>query len=905
MPLARSISELRKELQELVIISLPDAIKYCHELLPENTEKYNLLLQMRTNLKQLNKELFQNLISHEENSRRIAQISVAFINLVADLEAADFDPPKTSKSKNKIDTQHGSVLYHIPHSMPIGKATYCKIRVAIEEDAILEDIVIDADVRIRERIEVSERMSAELLDAEGKVFSILPLNAKDQATRPTGYTQWLFRVTPLLEGEHQLMVKVSLLAFDPNTKEYIPRDVSVLETVSVVTANQYSDDEQSVFKSTGHSFALNSDLGRDTNNVGSDSTFPFSIRNLSFLLVFLIFTFSVALSIARPLERDYFIAAYFKQNSAAFTKFIEKHKNSAPGGLKHPLIDKAYFKKAEKSRKLVDLRKYQEIYKREGNYSAEVFQKITLLERETVACIQEKPSIQGIQSYVRDFPDANYLSQVLDAAQTMPAAEQIQVLPQIEQAYVRTMEAKPTARKIEQYSQDFPNLSKLNDLALIAAGKPEILIQAQPILEGVILQRVKTANNLAEIRPLLPSLQIAAQDRPEVLQKVEKTAMQNDPALSRALQPDLRALQVNISVDSRREEEKRPVAKKSHQDSTLQIKAQKVVAEKTTETERQGQVKAIEQAKEDQGAKAVADITEQERLKKETAPKMEQERRNKEIEKKETNTRAEISDNSIPRPAMVSVKGGTFEMGDVMDDKEYHDEKVHTVIVSDFLICRNEVTFEEYDRFCLATKRAKPQDEGWGRGQYPVINVSWEDAIAYCNWLSEQHSLQPVYSGQGNSIKADWNATGYRLPTEAEWEYAARSRGERVRFGNNKDMAEWGQINFNALESSKELYSLAGTYRKHTVPVGSLNSANKLGLHDMSGNVYEWCWDWYGESYYYSSSGKDPKGPSSGGSRVLRGGSCFSEPGNCRAANRGWYNPSSKDSLYGFRLVRR
>lgn len=94
---------------------------------------------------------------------------------------------------------------------------------------------------------------------------------------------------------------------------------------------------------------------------------------------------------------------------------------------------------------------------------------------------------------------------------------------------------------------------------------------------------------------------------------------------------------------------------------------------------------------------------------------------------------------------MVLVKGGTFEMGDVMGDKESDDEKVHTVTMSDFMIAKTELTFEEYDRFCEATKRDKRQDQGWGRGNRPAINVNWYDAVEYCNWRSQQEGLQPVY----------------------------------------------------------------------------------------------------------------------------------------------------------------
>lgn len=259
----------------------------------------------------------------------------------------------------------------------------------------------------------------------------------------------------------------------------------------------------------------------------------------------------------------------------------------------------------------------------------------------------------------------------------------------------------------------------------------------------------------------------------------------------------------------------------------------------------------------------------------------------------------------IPLPEMVPVPGGTFEMGDVMGDNEEDDEQVHTVTLSPYAISRYEVTFAQYDAFCEATGRDKPDDEGWGRGNRPVINVSWYDAVAYCNWLSEQQGYEPVYELEGEEVaNVDWEANGYRLPTEAEWEYAARGGGKKVRFGNGKDIARASEINFDASEDAKKPYSEVGVYREQTVPVGSLNSPNGLGLHDMSGNVWEWCWDWYSGDYYASSPERNPRGSDSGSDRVLRGGSWFNNPEFCRAATRlAWY-PSFRYNGIGFRLAR-
>ena len=271
---------------------------------------------------------------------------------------------------------------------------------------------------------------------------------------------------------------------------------------------------------------------------------------------------------------------------------------------------------------------------------------------------------------------------------------------------------------------------------------------------------------------------------------------------------------------------------------------------------------------------------------------------------------------TVPPPKMVSIKGGKFMMGNLFEGEGSNDElPVHEVTVSDFQMGAYEVSFAEYDLYCEATGYEKPNDR-WGRGQQPVINVDWYEAVLYCNWLSEQHGYEQLYRidrtrqdpNNNNSsdpkkwlIKVDWNARGYRLPTEAEWEYAAREGGEKVRFGNGRDTADAAMMNFRA--STAYSYSKVGQYRGQTVEISSF-APNALGLYNMSGNVYEWCWDWYGSDYYAESGGtQNPRGPSAGSSRVLRGGSWGYGAIHCRTANRSLDFPRYRDDFVGFRLV--
>jgi formylglycine-generating enzyme required for sulfatase activity len=245
---------------------------------------------------------------------------------------------------------------------------------------------------------------------------------------------------------------------------------------------------------------------------------------------------------------------------------------------------------------------------------------------------------------------------------------------------------------------------------------------------------------------------------------------------------------------------------------------------------------------------------------------------------------------------MVFVERGSFTMGDTWGDG-YNDEKpTHKVTFTyDFYMGKYEVTFDEYDAFCTATKRTKPSDNGWGRGQRPVINVSWFDAIAYCNWLSDKENLPKAYDDKGNFLDKDGRVTtdpskvmGYRLPTEAEWEYAARggnkSKGYKYSGSNTVGDVAW----YNSNSGSK------------TQEVGK-KLPNELGIYDMSGNVWEWCSDFYAN---YSNTEQTNPYSNSGSFRVNRGGSWCYNATYTRVAYRYFNAPASTNDRLGFRIAR-
>ena len=211
----------------------------------------------------------------------------------------------------------------------------------------------------------------------------------------------------------------------------------------------------------------------------------------------------------------------------------------------------------------------------------------------------------------------------------------------------------------------------------------------------------------------------------------------------------------------------------------------------------------------------------------------------------------------------VDIPAGTFTMGSPSNEvNRGSDEQQHQVTLSAFKMSKNEITFAKYDAFCDATGRSKPGDEGWGRGNRPVINVTWNDAKAFADWM------------------------GCRLPTEAEWEYACKAR-TTTPFNTG-----------NSLTTKQANYD--GKLGK-TKPVGSYPS-NALVLNDMHGNVWEWCSDRY-ESNYDTNSQTNPVGPGSGSLRVFRGGSWNYGALYCRSSDRYYGYPTFRLDDLGFRLV--
>ena len=267
----------------------------------------------------------------------------------------------------------------------------------------------------------------------------------------------------------------------------------------------------------------------------------------------------------------------------------------------------------------------------------------------------------------------------------------------------------------------------------------------------------------------------------------------------------------------------------------------------------------------------------------------------------------------------VLIPAGTFQMGS--KDGEDSNKPVHEVtITKPFYMGKYEVTQAEYEKYCSYTGSNSPNSSYGDGDNYPAYYVSWYDAIVYCNKRSMAEGLTPCYSindltnpeewgklpttawddplrDTWDAVECNWNANGYRLPTEAEWEYAARAGDNTV-----DSLTYSGTSDVNELEKYAWYYDNSD-YTTHEV---GKKEANVFGLYDMSGNIWEWCWNWFTSEYDENTEGgSDPTGASAGSNRVYRGGGWYDYSDYCAVSYRDCSIPLLPLHYLGFRVVRR
>ncbi len=280
---------------------------------------------------------------------------------------------------------------------------------------------------------------------------------------------------------------------------------------------------------------------------------------------------------------------------------------------------------------------------------------------------------------------------------------------------------------------------------------------------------------------------------------------------------------------------------------------------------------------------------------------------------------------------MVLIPEGSFMMGattNVGHESFSGETPQHAVSVSAFYMDKYEVTSNLWaEVYTWTTNKGYSFGTEWrAKGAtHPLYNVDWYDAIAWCNARSQRDGFTPCYTNANGTVYTNaathtftggcnWSANGYRLPTEAEWEKAARGGVANRRFPwNDGNTIQHARANYNS-NPLLDAYDTSPTKNYHptydtgnqpyTSPVGSF-APNGYGLYDMAGNAWEWCWDWYAYTYYSTSPATDPRGPTTGTERIMRGGSWYNVANNARCAYRYPSSPHSYGYLaLGFRCVR-
>ncbi len=283
---------------------------------------------------------------------------------------------------------------------------------------------------------------------------------------------------------------------------------------------------------------------------------------------------------------------------------------------------------------------------------------------------------------------------------------------------------------------------------------------------------------------------------------------------------------------------------------------------------------------------------------------------------------------------MILVKGGSFQMGNTHNTENDDEQPVHEVKLNDFYLGTVEISIKEFVSFLneieigedclynenllvnlnsLTSSSIAYQDSQFVFNKClesksencSVVEISWYGALEYCNWRSETEGYEPCYKIDGSKIEYFPNNNGYRLPTEAEWEYAAK--------GGQSGIAD--DYIFSGCNTAEELldyawfttnsFDLGENSVDYGVHPGAEKLPNQLGLYDMTGNVYEWCWDWYGEEYYLNSPTENPLGPETGEYRLIRGAAWDGWADyDCYVAYRGNASPEDTEYYLGFRIAK-
>ncbi len=848
MPLTKPLPELQRELRDLLAESTAAAIQRLQAELPENSPKQDELFLLSSRLDAARKLQGQGTARFDDILIIENQVRRDLLALVNALTPTDFDPPKTAVTA----ARQGHLLYRIPHQMPLGEPTQCVVRIALDPDLVREDFDVDEHTVLKTLKKYSKTMLVELFDPSGgRNFDIRSLNKYETQTidfDAVEPTQWRFEVVPRREGQFTLEVRVVVIELVDGEKEM--RERILEEQVQIFAEGAMPREAAKPEKKAGQALAFAQDfpknqapagpssqsapssrpeydLGRSTEVPRrSNQSTSKSLRTMALFLAFLVASTATTWAVTPADTRDFWLARV--QNSeAAYTDFLAEHPTSEKR-------EKALARRAVVTEKPELVQAYLREFpaeKADPELHVAVVEKLERLETAQLEIVRKNPEPQNFQRFVADFPETERLPELVQLAEARPETR-AETLPALEQAAVEQLKTAPTTARVRQFTQIFPQSQRLPEVKYIVLAAPKISEgEKTTAVETLGEARAKQVDQEPTKQKLVALVQDFRESRRAVAEA--KRIAEQHPQVGRQAMPEIRKAEAWQRAQP--------------------AKAEPAPAPKPSETP-ENQPPAPGKVGEVKQPATISPAPE--------TPKPAETKKEEGLPAKK-----EVDHNVRSGLEMVHVEGGTFTMGS--NDGESDEKPPHQVTLSSFSIGKYEVTQADW-RDIMGSD--PPGLRFKGCDQCPVENISWNDIQDFLKKLNAQKGGKK-----------------YRLPTEAEWEFAAR--------GGNKS----GGFEYAGSKSLGEVAWYGSNSDSKTHPVGQ-KKANELGLFDMSGNVYEWCADWYDS--YSSGSQTNPTGAGTGASRVDCGGSWNGYAENCRAANRYFNSPDYRDSGLGFRLAR-
>lgn len=568
MPLSKPLNDFRKELQTLLEDDLAGALKTLQEQLPNGSAHFNTVVGLLARLNDANKARLRGTVSNEELQRTYNGIRADLLDLITALTEADFDQASNpAAASGKPGPQQGSVLYRIPHTMPLMKETRCVVRVAQQEDAIVENITIDEHVELRELKRISELMMVELTDPSSEAnFKIRTTSTPEQIITEEGYSEWFFYVQPLRFGSFPLEIKVSVieLVFGREAKkEYV-----LSEIVQIIAEPEVAVEEAALKPAGVHLTFAGQAVAEQSNPKSRDFEIPSPIqipppsppqphpyignqqtelpypteapspqkssrplRTAALFLAFIVLGSATTWAVTPAETLEYWVARV-KNSEAAYTEYLAAYPNSEKQ-------EEVLYRRAMLSENVRYYRDYIDNYGKTGRYKELIYKKLDEMEAGRYLELSKNLTSKNIVSYLNEFPETKRIYELKDAAERSKVLDQFS-LGALENAAIKSIRNEPTEMKVRQFLTAFPENSKLQELNDAVRNYPQVQQKVQQDLDRAYIQQIKAIPSKEQVQTYL--LQFPDSVRLEKIQ----TAIEEIPEMRQSVREELRKMERRI-----------------------------------------------------------------------------------------------------------------------------------------------------------------------------------------------------------------------------------------------------------------------------------------------------------------------------------------------------------------------